>query len=44
MSYMVADPGGKQATEVAVDWLTRICDHALHLRNGYETELAKLRK
>ena len=44
LSYMIADPAGKQATEVAVDWLTRICDHALHLRNGYETELAKLRK
>lgn len=44
MSYMIADPAGKQATEVAVDWLTRICDHALYLRNGYETELDKLRK
>jgi hypothetical protein len=26
---------------VAVDLLTRICDHALHL-HGYEVELAKL--
>jgi len=25
-----------------MDWLVRICDHVLHLRNGYETQLAKL--
>jgi hypothetical protein len=44
LSYMVAEPGGKHATETATDLLTRVCDHALHLQNGYETELAKLRK
>ena len=32
--YMIAERAGKQSTEVAVDLLTRVCDHALHLQNG----------
>jgi len=42
LGFMIAERDGKGAGDVAVDLLTRVCDHALHL-HGYEVELAKLR-
>jgi hypothetical protein len=40
---MIAEPAGKQAAEAVEDLLIRICDHALHLQNGYEDKLVRLR-
>jgi hypothetical protein len=42
LGYMIAERDGKLPAGSAIDLLTRICDHALHL-HGYETELARLR-
>jgi len=42
LGYMIAEPAGKQATEAVIDLLICVCDHALHLQNGYEARLAKL--
>jgi hypothetical protein len=38
LGYMIAERDGKGAADVAVDLLTRVCDHALHV-HGYEAEL-----
>jgi hypothetical protein len=43
LGFMIAEPAGKQAAEVVEDLLIRICDHALHLQNGYEDKLVRLR-
>jgi hypothetical protein len=41
MGWALADPAGKTAAATAVDLLTQMCDHTLHL-DGYETVLADL--
>jgi hypothetical protein len=43
MGWAVADPGGDPAEATAVDWLTQMCDHTLHL-DGYEPVLERMRQ
>jgi hypothetical protein len=40
-SYFIAEPGGRQPAQAAVDMLRTWCDHALHL-DDYEEEFAGL--
>jgi hypothetical protein len=43
LDCMTAERGGQAPADAVTDMLTRVCDHALHLENGYEDALAKLR-
>jgi hypothetical protein len=42
IGWALADPNGGEADDVAVDWLTSMCDNALHL-DGYEAVLDPMR-
>ncbi len=41
IAYAIANPEGKSATGIALDFLTQLCDHTLHL-DGYEPVLRAL--
>jgi hypothetical protein len=43
LDCMTAERVGQAPADAVTDILTRVCDHALHLENGYEDALAKLR-
>jgi hypothetical protein len=42
LGCMIAGPGGQAPADAITDMLIRVCDHALHLENGYEDALARL--
>lgn len=42
LGFLIAERDAKEPPDVAIDLLTRLCDHSLHL-HGYEAELEKLR-
>jgi hypothetical protein len=42
LGCMVAERGGQAPADAITDMLIRVCDHALHLENGYEDALARL--
>lgn len=41
LGYMIASHDGERRGDIAVSFLTALCDHALHL-DGYESTLARL--
>jgi len=42
LDCMIAGRGGQAPADAVTDMLVRVCDHALHLENGYEDALARL--